>query len=248
MQLEGQVAIVTGGGVRLGRAIALALARAGMDVCVHARSSLDEAEHVCREIRQIGRRGTTVQADLASPETAARHIMQHAGRTLGPATVLINSAAIFEPDNLSTVTDELWQRQLCVNLQSPVWLSRELTGQLPADQAGCIINLADWRGERPVAGHLSYTVSKAGLIAATRVLAQELAPRVRVNAIAPGAILPPPAGSREDFDQLAEVIPLARTGTPDHVVQAVLYLLRNDFVTGEVLHVTGGQQLQVPRR
>lgn len=243
--LAGHVAIVTGGAVRIGRAIALGLAEAGADVCIHCGNSVAEAEEVCRKIQGLGRQSAIVQAELSHPETAARTIVSAAREQLGPVTILVNNAAIFEPDELKTLTDDLWQRQLAINLQAPVWLCREFAAQLPERRTGGVVNLADWRALRPMPGHLSYTIAKAGLVAATRVLAQELAPRVRVNAIAPGAILPPPEGSQEQFQQLAGSIPLQQTGGPKHIVQTVLFLLQNEFITGEVLHVTGGQQLRV---
>ncbi|MCA9116716.1 MAG: SDR family oxidoreductase [Planctomycetaceae bacterium] len=242
--LTGHVAVVTGGAVRIGRAIALGLASAGADVCIHCGNSVAEAEAVCRLIQGMGRNCAVVRGDLSRPTETAREILSAAASQLGPVTILVNNAAVFEPDELATLTDEVWQRQLAINLQSPVWLSREFAAQLPEGRMGGIVNLADWRALRPVPGHLSYTIAKAGLVAATKLLAQELAPRVRVNAIAPGAILPPPESSDEQFQRLARKIPLRQTGGPEHIVQAVLFFLQNEFVTGEVLHVTGGQQLQ----
>jgi pteridine reductase len=243
LRLSGRVAVVTGAGVRLGRAIALALAGEGADIVVHYGRSRDDAERTAAAIRDLGRRAVTVSADLAHPAAAATTIFD-AAATLGSADVLVNSAAIFEDASLAATTDELYDRHLAINLKAPCFLCREFVRRLPAGRTACIVNLADWRAETPPADFLAYTLSKAGVVALTKALALQLAPQVRVNAIAPGAMLPPPGEEEEPWrsTKLPE-IPLRRTGSPDDIAAAAVYLVNSNFVTGEVLHVTGGEHL-----
>jgi NAD(P)-dependent dehydrogenase (short-subunit alcohol dehydrogenase family) len=238
-----RVAIVTGGAVRIGRALSLRLAEAGCDVCVHYHSSREEADQLAGQIQKSGRRAIAVQADLRQPVESAAIIMERCQSELGPASVLVNSAAIFEPCSLDEVTADNWQRHVDLNLAAPVFLSQAFARQAPKDLKGNIINILDWRATKPVPGHLPYTISKAGLAALTKLLAQELAPRIRVNAIAPGAILPLAGQDQASFQSLSAQIPLNRTGTPQDVADAMLFLLESDFITGEILHLTGGQQL-----
>ena len=244
LPLAGRHAVITGGAVRLGRAIALRLAAEGADVCIHYSQSTDAARETVAELAALGVQGLAVQADFgAEPVSGAEEVLAAAQHGLGPIDILVNSAAIFEPGTLHSTEPDQWDRHLDINLLAPVWLSREFAAQLPAEQHGAIVNIVDWRGLRPQPGHLAYTIAKAGLIAATKLLAVELGPRIRVNAVAPGAILPPPGGSESDFAGLAERNPLHRIGSPEDITSAVLYLLQSRFVTGEVLCVTGGQQL-----
>ena len=243
MILEGKNAIVSGGAVRIGRALALRLAERGANVCIHYGSSGSAAESTLAEIVACGVRGTAVQADFREPVAAAGSVFDHACAELGSIDLLVNSAAIFEPGDLLHTDESLWDRHLDINLKAPAFLSRELAARLPPDRSGHIVNIADWRGQRPGTGFLAYTVAKAGLIALTRSLALELAPRIQVNAIAPGAILPPPGESAETFQQRAAGIPLERTGTPQAIVDALIYFIESDFITGQVLTVTGGEDL-----
>jgi len=247
VNLAGRVAIVTGGAVRIGRAISLALAGEGMPVCLHYGSSQDAAEQTATEVRDAGGTVFTVQADLADPVAATETIFETALKAFGHVDVLINNASIFEPGTLADLTPECWERHQAINLAAPTFLCQRFASEVKQCPAatGAIINIADWRALKPQSGHLAYTISKAGIVALTRILAQELAPKVRVNAIAPGAILPPP-GAADDFEeQIASCIPLRQIGSPEEIIEAVRFLLRSDFVTGEILHVTGGQQLTV---
>ena len=241
--LRGRVAIVTGGAVRLGRAMAERLAREGMDVCVHYSSSEAEANATVAELQSAGVRATSIQADFRSPSEAAERVVTHAARSLGRVDVLVNSASIFETGTLSDTDADSWDRHLDINLKTPALLCRAFAGRDASRAGRQIVNILDWRAERPTTGHLAYTVSKSGLASLTRILAQELAPNVRVNAIAPGAILPGPGDSAEDFAAIGRQTPMQRTGTPDDIADALVFLLRSEFVTGEILHVTGGQQL-----
>lgn len=246
MELQGRVAIVTGGAVRIGRELCLRLADAGMRVCLHYGSSKESALQTVREIQARSGDATTVQADLSSPVEASRDIFEAALSGFDHVDVLVNCASIFESGSLSDTTIDDWRRHQSINLESPLFLCQEFAKQLGSDRHGAIVNIADWRATHPQPGHLSYTLSKVGLVGLTRILAQELAPQIRVNAIAPGAILPPPDAPDDHDDQISKLVPLQRTGAPSNISDAVLFLLNNDFVNGEILHVTGGQQLAVP--
>jgi NAD(P)-dependent dehydrogenase (short-subunit alcohol dehydrogenase family) len=239
------VAVVTGGAVRVGRELCMTLAESGVCVCVHYSASHDAAERTVRDIRAAGGDAMLVRADLTHPLEAAQEIISAAASAFGQVDILVNNAAIFEPGSLDVTTPADWDRHQRINLQAPVFLCQRFARQIPDAGHGAIINLADWRALRPQPGHLAYTLSKAGIVCLTRLLALELAPRIRVNAIAPGAILPPPLGDADDFAKLSEIIPLHRTGAPRDIAGAAMFLLQNDFVTGEVLHVTGGQHLPV---
>lgn len=245
MQLQGQTAIVTGGAIRIGRAIGRQLAYNGINVCVHYGSSEADAKAAVEEFKQLGVQASSVSADLSDPVSAAEVIMDHAQSEFGEVTILVNSAAIFEPGSLATTSEADWDRHLNINLKAPLFLSQRFAAALGKNR-GSIVNIVDWRGERPVPGQLSYTISKAGLLAQTKILAQELGPQVRVNSVAPGAILPAPGESQTDFELKSRLNPLAMVSNPDEIAKAVLYLLQTEFVTGEMIHVTGGQQLQVP--
>jgi NAD(P)-dependent dehydrogenase (short-subunit alcohol dehydrogenase family) len=242
MDINGKIAIVTGGAARLGREIALGLARAGVDLVLHYWRSADAARQTAAEMESLGRRVVTVQADLADSQAAAGVIFEAAAE-LGAADFLINSAAVFERSSVDAITAAAWQRQFSINLHAPFCLCQEFARRRPAGGRGHIVNLVDWRALRPGAGYLVYTLTKSGLVTLTRILAQELAPNVRVNAIAPGAILPPPGEGQEYLERLSARIPLGHPGAPRDIVEAVLFLLRSEFITGEVLHVTGGQEL-----
>jgi len=243
MILAGKTAIVTGGALRIGREIGRALAVQGVHICVHYRSSAAAAQEAVKEFRSLGVRASAVCVDLSVPVAAARAIFEQAVSELGSVQILINSASVFETGSLLFTDEAHWDREFAINLKAPFFLSQEFARQLPQNMSGAIVNLVDWRGERPRPGHAAYTMSKAGLIAQTRLLAQELGPQVRVNAIAPGAILPPPGESLAQFEQRSMDSPLQKTGTPEDIARAVTYLLTAPFVTGEVLHVTGGVEL-----
>ena len=242
MDINSKVALVTGGAVRLGREITLGLARAGADVVVHYGRSAEAARQTAADVERLGRRVAVVQADLSQPETAARTIFDAAAE-LGRVDFLINSAAVFEPGGIGGITADAWQRQFAINLHAPFCLAQEFARRQSVGLRGHIVNLADWRALRPDTGYLVYSLTKSGLVTMTRALARELAPDVQVNAVAPGAILPPPGAGIDYLEQLASQIPLGHPGTPADVVETVLFLLRSEFITGEVIHVTGGQEL-----
>lgn len=243
MILSNTSAIVTGGAVRIGRAIGHALATAGVNVCVHYGHSADAAQEAVREFTSLGVRATSVQADLQNSLLAAEKVVEHALREFGEVQFLINSAAIFEPGSLAETDEDQWDRHLDINLKAPFFMTREFVRRFAPAAHGAVVNIVDWRGTRPCPGHAAYTLSKAALVAQTRLLAQELGPRIRVNAVAPGAILPSPNETALEFQRRGDRNPLGIVGTPEDVADAVLFLLNSSFITGEILHVTGGEQL-----
>ncbi|MBL7199473.1 MAG: SDR family oxidoreductase [Anaerolineae bacterium] len=242
MELNGKVAIVTGGAVRLGRAMALALAERGAQLVVHYNASAGPAEEVVRQIEAEGGTAVAVQADLSQARTAPS-IVEAATARFGRVDILVNSAAIFEPGSWDSTTEENWDRHFDVNLKSPFFLIQAFARQIGDGQRGHIVNIADWRGVRPGVDHVAYTLTKAALIAMTRSMALALAPDIQINAIAPGMILPPPGKGPEFLQRSAARIPLQRIGSPGEIVKAMLFLLDSDFVTGELIYVTGGESL-----
>ena len=242
MEIQGAVGLVTGAGRRLGRAFALAFAKAGGDVVVHCGRSTAEAEETAKTVRDLGRRAAVVQADLADGGQAAS-VLPRAAEALGPVTVLVNSAAIFEPGMLLDTDLSNWDRHLAINLRAPFQLMRGFAEGL-GDRAGKIVNVADWRAASPGPTHLAYTVSKSGLLTLTRMAARELAPRVQVNGLALGAVLPPAGGDPADLERTVASVPAGRPATEAEVTDALLFLLRNDYVTGETLFVDGGAHLR----
>lgn len=237
------VAVVTGAAKRLGREISLALAeQLHLDIVVHYGRSRVEAEQLCEILHQQQRRTVAVSADLNDPQAAAHSVFQ-AAATLGPVRVLINCAAAFDDRALQDIDPDHWHQQFTVNALAPLLLTQHFVAQLPAGQSGYVVNILDWRATRPPATHAVYSASKAALASLTRSLAQQLAPSVQVNAIAPGAMLPPPGEDDWHSSRAAANIPLRRTGQPSDVCDAVVFLLRSGFITGEILHVSGGEEL-----
>ncbi len=240
---KGDVAVVTGAAKRVGRAIGLALADdPQLDIVVHYGRSQTEADQIVDDIRQLGRRSLAVAADLRQPTAAAATVFEAAAE-LGPARLLVNCAAAFDDRKLADIDEEHWHHQFAINSLAPLMLSQQFAAQLPDGESGHIINLLDWRAIRPPDTHPVYSASKAALFSLTQSLAQQLAPAIQVNGIAPGAILPPPG--RDDWhDQRAmDAIPLKRRGSPQDICNAVQYLAKSGFVTGEILHVSGGEHL-----
>jgi pteridine reductase len=242
MEIDGTVAIVTGGAVRLGRALALALAERGARLVIHYNSSAGPAQAIVDDIVAVGSQALALQADLSQPDQTPS-IVERAAAHFGQVDILINSAAIFGPSNWDDTTEADWDRHFAINLKSPFFLSQAFATHVGRERAGHIVNVADWRGARPGTDHVAYTLTKAGLITMTEVLAQALAPNIQVNAIAPGMILPPPGEDRAYLEQMAHTIPAQRVGSPEEIARAMLFLLDSDFVTGELIFVTGGQHL-----
>jgi NAD(P)-dependent dehydrogenase (short-subunit alcohol dehydrogenase family) len=238
------LALVTGAGKRLGRAIALRLAREGCDIAVHYNSSEEEADEVAREIALLGRRAHAVgfdQTDDAGMDAGLAAIRQ----TFGVAPcVLVNSASIFEWDNLSTVDRASLTRHFEANLFGPVLLARKLVEASSDATRGLILNLLDQKLVNPNPDHLSYTLSKYALQGFTTVMAQSLAPRFRVCAIAPGHTLPSPTETAEHFAAIRDQTPLHRGPTPDDIAEAAAYLFNSPAVTGQTITVDGGTHMR----
>jgi len=240
MNLQGKRILITGSARRIGKALALACAKAGGEVYIHHGHSPEEAERTRSEIQAVGGRAWIVAADLADARQTID--MLDDVTSGGPLFALVNNAAIFDSLNLQTTRLESWNYHLQVNLTAPFLLSQAFAARLPRDMEGCIVNILDWRALRPGADHLPYTISKAALAALTRSLAIALAPRIRVNGLALGAILPPSDGVAEQ--SLLESIPSGRWGYLDEVCQALLFLLGGPgYITGEIIHIDGGRHL-----
>ena len=240
MSLDGKSVLITGAARRVGRVLALAVAAAGGDLILHFSQSQPEAESARDQVIALGRRAVILQADLDDPQQAADLIpraLEH-----GPLFALINNASIFEPLTWEDTTLESWERHLRVNLTAPFLLSQAFARSLPQDAAGRIVNLLDWRALRPAADHLPYTISKAALAALTHSLAAALAPRVTVNGLALGAILPPSDGAA--VNTILEKVPAQRWAELDEVAQALLFLLDGPaYLTGDILYLDGGRHL-----
>lgn len=251
MDLNGRVAMVTGGAVRIGATISRALARAGCDVVVHFAHSREAAEKLVGEIRELGRTAWAVGADFGRDGAAAANaLFRDVLRRVPSVDILVNNASIFGHESLVGTTAEVWRRYCAINLEAPLFLCRAFaehvathptTANVHDRVVAKIVNILDWRALRPVSGGTAYVVTRAALAGLTVHLAAQLAPRMTVNGVAPGAILPPPGGEQRDLERRARLVPLRRPGCPQDVADAVLYLLRADFVTGEILHVTGGE-------
>lgn len=240
LPLSGQVALVTGAAKRLGRAVAVSLAKEGANVVIHHRASADEAQAATSEIQKLGRRAVAVTADLTRIDDV-RSLIQTAAHEFGRLDILVNCAANFLPGSLISTTEEVWDAALDTNLKAQFFCAQAAAPLLRRTK-GAIINFADVGGFLGWKGYIPHSVSKAGVIMLTRCLARELAPEVRVNAIAPGTISMPgdPPEWESDYVKLA---PLQKTGTPADITAAVSFLVRSSFITGQVLVVDGGRVL-----
>ncbi len=234
-------ALVTGAANRIGRAIALALARTHA-VAIHYRSSAHAAREVVARIDGHGGRAVAIAADLAD-ETEAGGLVGAVADALGPVTVLVNNASIFERDSVDTVSAESWQRHMAVNLRAPFVLSQAMAAALPAGRRGNIVNLADQRVWNLTPHFVSYTLSKAGLWTLTQTLALALAPRVRVNAIGPGPTLASPRQSAVQFAAQARRVPLGEPVAVAEIAAAVGFVLGAHSMTGQMIALDGGQHL-----
>ena len=248
MKLAGKTVLITGAAKRIGREIALTLAKRGADIVLHYNRSEKEAVRLEREIRRLGVRAFLAAADF-----------NHDGKPLGPkirdflnevfrrtprVDVLINNAAIFYPTLFEKISEKDWDAFMTVNLKAPFFLAREFGKQMVKQKSGKIINLVDGMGARPPARFLPYAVSKAGLIAATQGLAKNLAPHVQVIGIAPGPILPALGATPKEHKAAAEKTLLKRYGSPEDIARTVRFLIEDtDFITGSIVSVDGGASL-----
>jgi pteridine reductase len=238
--LAGKTALITGAAKRIGRAIALTLAQDGVHVVVHYNQSSADALALCDEIRKLGVSAWALPGDLMdAPQTAC--VFPEAMARAGPIDILVNNASIFERDTLWEATEESIAKNMRLHAVAPLVLARELAKQ---KRAAHIVNLLDTRVAVYDREHASYDLSKNALLALTRMLALELAPNVAVNAVAPGSILPPPGQSEAYLGKLAHANPLNRIGSPEDIADAVLFLLRSRFITGQVIYVDGGMHMK----
>jgi NAD(P)-dependent dehydrogenase (short-subunit alcohol dehydrogenase family) len=238
-------ALVTGAGRRVGRALALALAGAGLDVAVHYRGSADEADEVVTQIKALGRNAVAVAADLTQTQDTVR-LVARATAAIGPLRLLVNNASLFEADRFGALDLALWDSHFETNLRAPILLAEAFAAQVPAaleDGEAMILNILDQRVLHPNPQFFSYTLSKSALFTATRTMAQALAPRIRVNGIGPGPTLASIHQDEAIFAAEAEATPLARPVAPQDICAAALYLVGARAVTGQMLAVDAGQNL-----
>ncbi len=244
MNLKHKVALITGGAKRVGKALAIALAQQGCNVVIHYGRSAEAAQQTITELNTAGAKAWLISADLGD-EAAVETIIPFAVEQAGRLDILINSASIFPPEDFMSAASATWDRSMMVNLKAPFLLSQAFARTLPKDRPGKIINLLDASAMRPQNHHFSYTISKVGLEGLTMAMAHALAGRnIQVNGIVLGAILPNVNDDPALFERLAQHIPARRTGSPQEVVNAMLYLLQTgDYVTGEIIRVDGGKHL-----
>jgi len=238
------IALVTGGARRIGRAITLGLAQEGYDVLVQYHQSEDAAHQVVRDVEAMGQQAMAIQGNLA--ETSAVELVAAGVRErFGRLDLLVNNASLFEPRQLLQVEEEEWDRVMAVNLKAPFLLLKATAPLLKAAR-GSVINLVDLSALQPWAEYAHHAVSKAGLLHLTRVMARAMAPEVRVNAIAPGTVMPPEDWDETRLNRARESALLQTLGSPEDVVRTVLFLTRSPFITGEVVVVDGGRMMGHP--
>lgn len=241
MELAGRVALVTGAGIRVGRSIALALGGRGMRVAVHYNSSFEGARATVAEIERSGGDAWAIRSDLSQSEAPAG-LVRDVATHFGSLDVLVNSAAIML-ETPGQVTAEDWERMFAINLRAPFFCAQAAAAAM-TPRGGVIINIADLAGFETWPTYVPFGITKAGVIQMTRALARTLGPAIRVNAVAPGAVLLPERTGTAEAERLARATPLKRLGSPEDVAQAVIFLLEADYVTGETLIVDGGRHVR----
>jgi NAD(P)-dependent dehydrogenase (short-subunit alcohol dehydrogenase family) len=238
--LDGKTVFITGAARRIGRSLALTVAHAGANVILHHGHSPKLAMQTQTEIKALGREAYIVQSDLGDINQSSELFYRANG--YGPIHALINNAAIFDPVNLLETSIDEWQKHLNTNLTSPFLLCQAFAKELPENEKGKIVNILDWCSLRPGPDHFPYTVTKSALAGMTKSMAIQLAPRIQVNGLALGAILPP-ADQSGNTDTISNV-PAQRWATLEEVGQALLFLLSGpDYITGEIIHIDGGRHL-----
>lgn len=240
MSLQGKTVLITGGAIRVGRALCLAVAERGGDVIVHYGRSKEPAEKLQTEIQAMGRSAHLVQADLSHPRRAAQLVTR--ALNFGPLFAVVNNASIFEPLTPAETSLEDWDKHLAINLTAPFLISQAFAASIRPGEHGRIINILDWRALRPGGDHFPYSVSKAALAALTHSLAIALAPDITVNGIAFGAILPPSDGGKTE--NLLTFVPARRWAELREVEETLVFLLDGPrYITGEIIHLDGGRHL-----
>jgi NAD(P)-dependent dehydrogenase (short-subunit alcohol dehydrogenase family) len=235
-------ALVTGGAQRIGRALALALAKDGFAVAIHYNHSRTTADSLVERIRVNGGKAIAIDADLAD-EAAVTALLPRAERELGPIGCLVNNAAIFADDTVETATRESWELHLAVNLRAPFILMQNFAARLPVQMGGVVVNLLDQRVWSLTPYFVSYTLAKAGLWTLTQTMALALAPRIRVNGIGPGPTLPSPRQTPEQFARQRAMMPLQRGTSPREIAAAMRFILSAPAMTGQMIALDGGQHL-----
>ena len=232
-----KIALVTGASRRIGRAIALSLARHGYGIVVHYNSSKDEAFRLCREIERENVNARPLKADLGKPE-GSESLIDRSIRCCGSLSALVNNASIFPKATLDNITLADFNLNMLVNAWAPLNLSRAFA---KAAKQGVIVNILDARQPGQDRHHVAYSLSKYALEAVTRLCAVQFAPNIRVNAVAPGLILPPAGKDMSYLEKLRDRVPLRAYGNPQDIAEAVVFLVKSRFITGEILHVDGGR-------
>ena len=242
MNLRGKTALITGGARRVGKALTQALAHAGASVAINYNESGDDARELCGALEQTGVTARAYQADV-SDVSAIGKLVADVAADFGRIDVLVNNASVFKSKPLLQITEAEWDHVQAVNLKGPFFLAQAVAPLMKQNGSGCIVNIADLSAFQPWPSYAHHSVSKAGLVHLTKILARALAPEIRVNAIAPGTVLPP-----EDYDGTAgdgtsDRRVVTPKGTPEDVIKALFYLLESNFVTGQVVIVDGGRML-----
>ncbi|MBT5107914.1 MAG: SDR family oxidoreductase [Rhodospirillaceae bacterium] len=237
-----RTALVTGAARRIGRAIAIDLARHGWTVALHYNTSVEDAESARRDIESAGGKVALFQADLAR-ESDSQRLFDAVLEQLGPIDLLVNNASLFERDDADTVTRSGWDAHMETNLRAPFVLSQRMAAALPDNASGVIVNILDQRVWNLPPGFTSYTLSKAGLWTLTRTLALALAPRIRVNAVGPGPTMPSSRQTDDQFARQQASVPLKHGATPEEVCAAVRYIADTPSMTGQMIALDGGQHL-----
>ncbi|MBI4208274.1 MAG: SDR family oxidoreductase [Deltaproteobacteria bacterium] len=241
MKIKGSTVLITGAARRVGREIALAMARAGAHVIVHYRNSQKEAKRLAAEIQSLGVKASLIKADLSQIRQVHRLLTTISKRS-SPIDVLINNASVFYRTPLQNVTEKQWDEIFNTNLRAPFFLSRDIGLRMKKAGKGKIINIADWSGLRPYSGYIPYCLSKGALMTMTQALARDLAPEVQVVAVAPGPVMWPEGLGEKEKRTVIEKTPLRRLGSPKDVVETVRFLVEgSDFMTGSTIFVDGGR-------
>jgi len=241
MNLEGRTALVTGAGHRVGRALAVALGEQKMNVAVHYNASASEADETVRIIEKAGGKAKSFGANLSEP-TAPAELVHNVVKAFGALDVVVNSAAVMTRQPFGSVTAKDWDDVMSLNLRAPFLIAQAAAAEMP--KGGAIVNISDLAAFETWPSYIPHSISKAGIVKMTEGLARVLAPSIRVNAIAPGAVLLPDDWSDKTGERMSDTTPLRRLGDPSDVVEAMLYLLRADYVTGETIVVDGGRRIR----
>jgi len=240
MKLKDKFVLITGGAKRLGRILALLVAREGGSLLIHHRSSPDAASSLRNDILELGKTADIIQSDFSSIDARNNFINEVFENY--DIDIVINNASLFANLDWKTTTVDNWRAHQVVNLETPFFISQAFAKSLPENKKGKIINMLDWRAQKPGADHLPYTISKAGLATLTKSLAVSLAPNITVNGIALGAILPPTTGG--PMNRITDGLPISRWATISEFEETALFLLAApDYITGEIIHLDGGRHL-----